>query len=188
MKLSKNGIGPGIAPPRPTTFRQEKEEVTPLASPVDMTPRLNGSPRSSPHSPTMPELRFVVVGSKASGKSTFIQRALDLKKPASSILSCKKMSLEGRVFLINLVELQLDDIEVNENAVINWPLKPGKMEPLNVDGVVALYDVTRQESITRIPNLLSESTYSYNSFTQRVDAFLFLRPDPYAEPLSFVRP
>lgn len=158
MKLSKHGPVP-IYSAIPRQGKDGATPTSPLGSPRDDTSKSNGghgSPRSSPYSPTMPELRFVIVGSKASGKSTFIQRALDLKKPPVSLVSCKKMSLEGRVFLINLIELSLEDVEVSEDREIQWPDVPGNLDLSRVDGIVALYDVTRQESLSRIPNLLSK--------------------------------
>ncbi|MCJ1403974.1 hypothetical protein MMC11_007198 [Xylographa trunciseda] len=101
----------------------------------------------------MPELSFAVVGSEGSGKSTFIRCALDLKKPATSPVSSKKMSLEGDVFLIKLVEIPINTLEVLADQ-IRWPdLLDQEVVP-RIDGVLALYDVTERQSIRNIPKLL----------------------------------
>ena len=105
----------------------------------------------------LPELNFAVVAAKQCGKSTFISRALDLKRPANSPMARKKMSLDGNIFLVCLVELQLDNVTV-DNDELFWPDSVEEVELPNFDGVLALYDVTQKESFSRIPGLLSEST------------------------------
>ena len=66
------------------------------------------------------------------------------------------MSLEGQVFLISLTEVQLDHVQVDECDRITWSTAPDNPAKQHlVDGVVAIYDVTRQGSISRIPSLLS---------------------------------
>ena len=106
----------------------------------------------------IPELRFAVAGARGSGKTAFMQRALDLKRPSYSSTCGKKMSLEGQVFLINLIEIQLDQITVSEEEKIHWPSTDVKGDSFSIDGVLALYDVTKRESISRIPKLLSKFT------------------------------
>lgn len=120
------------------------------------SPSLHGAPRSS----TIPELKFAVIGARRSGKTIFMQRALDLKRPSQSMTCCKKMSLEGRLFLITLIEVQLDESDISAEDNTEWSNPGGKFELSHVDGVLALYDVTKQESISRIPTLLSELIHS----------------------------
>ena len=111
-------------------------------------------PRS--HSLPIPEFTFAVVGASGAGKSTFVRYSLDLKKHITSPVASKKMSLEGEVFLITLIEIQLNDLEVSEDYKINWPNSVGDVDVTRVNGVLALYDITEQNSITHIPNFLSE--------------------------------
>ena len=106
---------------------------------------------------SIPELNFAVIGSEGSGKSTFIRCALDLKKPAASPISSKKMSLEGDVFLIKLVEIPIHTLEVLVDQ-IGWPDAIEQEVVPRIDGVLALYDVTERQSIRNIPELLGEST------------------------------
>lgn len=107
-------------------------------------------------SPVLPELKFIVVGAQGAGKSTFMRCALDLKRPLTSPLASKKMSLEGDVFLISLIELQLDEVIVTDHS-ISWPDSVREAGLSRVDGVLALYDVTERDTLSGIPNLLSES-------------------------------
>ncbi|MCJ1381805.1 hypothetical protein MMC17_004916 [Xylographa soralifera] len=116
----------------------------------------------------MPELNFAVIGSEGSGKSTFIRCALDLKKPAASPVSSKKMSLEGDVFLIKLVEIPINTLEVVADRIC-WPEILGQEVVPRIDGVLALYDVTERQSIRKIPKLLVTSSPS-NSNSPRARA------------------
>ena len=117
----------------------------------DATSAMQGEKSSS-----NPMLYFLVVGSSKAGKSVFIQRALDLKRSSSAITNCKKMSLEGQIFLINLVEMQLDEIGIGEDETICWPQIHAIERIPSVDGVLALYDVTERSSISLIPKFLSK--------------------------------
>ena len=105
----------------------------------------------------MPEVNVAVLGASGVGKSTFVQCALDLKQPASSLVSSKKVSLEGVLIRIKLLEIQLSDVKISENPRIEWPQKLGEQITPRIDGALALYDVMDKASISRIPEVLSES-------------------------------
>lgn len=105
----------------------------------------------------MPEVNVAVLGASGVGKSTFVQCALDLRQPAISPISSKKVSLEGVLIRIKLLEVQLSDVKIIDNQRIEWPQRLGEQSTPRIDGVLALYDVMDQRSISRIPELLSES-------------------------------
>ena len=107
----------------------------------------------------MTVLNFAVVGASGAGKSTFIKCALDLSKPATSASSTKKMSLEGELFRITLMKLQLDDLTIQKDRDIEWPENLGTKLMPRVDGVLALYDITDRNSLSVIPQLMSEYTH-----------------------------
>lgn len=102
----------------------------------------------------LPQVTLVVLGAQGVGKSTFIQNSFDLRSSSNSAFEVKKMSLDDVVYLVLLVEISLDDVVVTESNGIKWPksLKGFDLPP--IDGVLALYDVTNQESITGIPDIL----------------------------------
>ena len=108
--------------------------------------------------PMMTVLNFAVVGASGAGKSTFIKCALDLSKPATSPSSTKKMSLEGELFRITLMEIQLDDLTIRKDQDIEWPENLGTKLMPKVDGVLAVYDVADRNSLSAIPALMSEYT------------------------------
>ena len=96
------------------------------------------------------------MGAPVVGKSTFVRTSLDLKKPPTSPISCKKVSLEGEVSVVRLLELGFEDLGITANQNVRWPTKVGDRDAPIVDGVLALYNVMDQRSITLIPALLSE--------------------------------
>ena len=119
------------------------------------TRRSGGEARVGRPTTHTPRLNFAVLGARGAGKSTFVRCALDLKKTAASQMSSKKMALDGDIFLINLLEISVDETEISANR-IQWPEVLDGTDLPRVDGVLALYDVTNRESLRYIPKLLSE--------------------------------
>lgn len=90
------------------------------------------------------------------GKSTFVQCALDLKNPPESRSSTKKMSLEGVIYVVRLLEISMNDVRVSSSGRITWPSSIGEQMMPTVDGALALYDVTDSRSAAGFPGLLSK--------------------------------
>ena len=115
----------------------------------------------------MREVILAVLGAKDAGKSTFVRCALDLKKPATSPSATKKVSLEGVVSVLRLLEVQINDISIDSDENVLWPQtsdgQSGGQSLSRVDGVLVLYDVMNQSSLTRVPSVLSESLLSLAS-------------------------
>lgn len=107
---------------------------------------------------------LAVLGAPAAGKSTFVRCALDLKKASTSALSSKKVSLEGKISVVRLLELGFEDLEITADLNVRWPTKMEDHDTPFIDGVLALYDVMDQGSIARIPALLGESFGRSQSF------------------------
>lgn len=108
----------------------------------------------------MPEFNLAVIGERGAGKSTFVRCALDLQKPANSPASSKQMSLQGEIFLISLIEVQLGDLVIAGDRQILWPqVAEHKVMP-RIDGALVLFDVMNRDSICNVPKLLSESIES----------------------------
>lgn len=98
-----------------------------------------------------------MLGAPGVGKSTFVRCALDLKKTSTSSVSCKKVSLEGKISTVRLVEIGFEELEITADTNLHWPARVGDYNIAVIDGVLALYDAKDQSSISRIPALLSES-------------------------------
>src|SRR5437660_12796831 len=119
---------------------------------------------------SIPQVTLVVLGAQGVGKSTFIQNSFDMRSPSPSAFAVKKMSLDDVVYLVRLVEMSLDVIVITESNQIKWPKSLKGVEVPRVDGVLVLYDVTNQQSISGIPDLLRWSP------TQKSLPYFLFRP------------
>lgn len=69
----------------------------------------------------MQEITLAVVGEHRAGKTTFLQCALDLKRPVSAPSATKKVSLEGVISMLRLLEVPLEDVKVSAEHDFMWP-------------------------------------------------------------------
>ncbi|KAL8727835.1 MAG: hypothetical protein Q9166_005781 [cf. Caloplaca sp. 2 TL-2023] len=149
------------SPPRNAKSRSTSEgESTLTASPMD---KPNAVPQPSDHEPQkgrypggMPEVGLAVVGVPSSGKSTFIQHALDLKKPPTSAVSTKKVSLEGIVSLLRIHEFNIHDVDITPDGTPQWPRLKGMDASSQIDGTMIVYSISDAGSIKSISTLLRE--------------------------------
>lgn len=106
------------------------------------------------------QINLAVLGAKGVGKSTFIQHALDLRKATNGPVSSSKVALSGVTYRFQLLELEIDDVD-HSARYIKWPKYiNGQLVP-PIDGVFCLYDVTDQESIAEVPELLRKSPFPF---------------------------
>lgn len=96
------------------------------------------------------------MGASGSGKSTFIRCALDLRTRSHQLVSSKKVSLEGSIFLLRLLKINVNDVELAPGHRSHWPERVGDVPTPRIDGVLVLYDVTDESSIDQIPDLVGE--------------------------------
>jgi hypothetical protein len=115
-------------------------------------------------------LTFVVIGAKGVGKSYFSRNALDLRKPSESPIAYSKVSLSGRIYRVQLVELVFDDADLSSGRRVTWPRYLTNIPFPAIDGAFCLYDVTDEESVASVPQALGESPA--------------MHPHPYARYLS----
>jgi hypothetical protein len=112
----------------------------------------------------MEEINIAVLGASAVGKSTFIQRAFNLRIIPTSHFTVRKMSIDGNVYLVRLIELAYDDLNFDDHKRICWPdTIDGTPVPI-IDGAFTLYDVMNKESLVQVPETLSKITLSSECF------------------------
>ncbi|KAL8721509.1 MAG: hypothetical protein Q9225_001808 [Loekoesia sp. 1 TL-2023] len=98
---------------------------------------------------------LAVIGTPRSGKSTFIQHALDLKRLPSSKISTKKVSLEGIVSVLQIHELNVHKIDTYSDGTPLWrPEHTDEDITDKVDGVVVVYNINDLASTKPIPAVL----------------------------------
>ncbi|KAL2868850.1 putative Ras guanyl-nucleotide exchange factor RasGEF [Aspergillus lucknowensis] len=88
-----------------------------------------------------PHVSIAVVGGEKSGKTTFIQSALEMKHPLSSRSTTKKMSLDGMVYVVRLLEVHSSEVSLSNNGKLEWP-RLGSDSPATVDGALLLHDAS----------------------------------------------
>jgi hypothetical protein len=96
-----------------------------------------------------------VIGPRGSGKSTFVQRVLDLEEPSVSAFSIKHASLDGVVVLLRFIEIRLEDMGVTTDFPVSWPAFVLEAKS-RIDGAFLLWDVTEGYSESEILDVLSK--------------------------------
>jgi ribosome-binding ATPase YchF (GTP1/OBG family) len=102
------------------------------------------------------EINIVVLGSPSVGKSTFIQRAFDLRTAPPTPFTSRKMSIDGNVYVVRLIELSYHELDLDDEKCICWPDVINGTPVPAVDGAFTLYDVTNKESLVQVPETLSK--------------------------------
>ncbi|KAL8822644.1 MAG: hypothetical protein Q9191_006622 [Dirinaria sp. TL-2023a] len=141
------GNSPPLTPTPPLSplFRQQAEPAQ-YANAHGQTRNENG----------IREVTLAVTGADQAGKSTFIECALDLKKPLSAPIATKKVSLEGVISTLRLVEIPLAKLTAGSEEGLALPETVGGQDTQHVDGALVVYDVMNQESFNHLSSILSE--------------------------------
>ncbi|KAJ5278831.1 hypothetical protein N7478_004203 [Penicillium angulare] len=132
----------------------EEEEI-----PSSETPRRSRS-RNSRESDSsranLPEVTIAIVGGDNAGKTSFIKWALDMKSNPSSYSTKKKMSLDGAVYIVRLLEIDLKRVQFDEKQNIIWPPLGKDASSPNVDGVLVLHDATQPDKLAESTELIED--------------------------------
>ncbi|KAL2350220.1 ras guanine nucleotide exchange factor domain-containing protein [Cryomyces antarcticus] len=108
----------------------------------------------SPDLEPMAEINIGVLGAAGVGKTTFVEKAFGLQTSVSSSATGKTIPINGKPYMVRLLEIPFDDIEVEEDARISWPVVVNDQEMSPLDGALALYDVMNKDSLADIPKML----------------------------------
>jgi hypothetical protein len=102
---------------------------------------------------SLPEVTIAVVGEDDAGKTSFIKSALDMKGTPSSVSTKKKMSLDGSVYIVRLLEIDLKQVTFDQDLNIVWPRVGKDSAGPIVDGVLLLHDATQPERLEKTVEL-----------------------------------
>lgn len=103
------------------------------------------------------EINIAVVGNEGVGKSTLVQRALDLPGLPPSQATQRNIKAEGQEYLLRLLEVSNDDVDIDdEDDTVMWPETIDSKIMPRIDGALVLYSVKDESSLEDIPEMLSE--------------------------------
>lgn len=100
---------------------------------------------------------MVILGARGVGKSTFVQKALDVSYPSTNRAAERKIHVKGSDYFVRLLEVAIDDVDWDEDdETVIWPETiDDKMMP-RIDGALILYDVKDKNSLENVPEMLSK--------------------------------
>lgn len=99
-------------------------------------------------------MNIAVIGCDGVGKSTFVQRALDLPFPSPTKAADRKIPYDGTLYRIRLLEISIDDVDIDDDDTVSWPDSVADRMMPQIDGVLTLYDVADKSSIEDVPETL----------------------------------
>ncbi|KAI4220152.1 MAG: hypothetical protein LQ349_008161, partial [Xanthoria aureola] len=146
------------SPPRHSKSRSNSGASKKARSPVDRHNSVLQSPlnecQKGQTSQGIPQVALAVVGTPGSGKSTFIQHALELKKLPTAAVSSKKVSLEGVVSMLRIHEFNICDVNIAVEGTLQWPHMHGEEVASHIDGTMVIYSISDASSTEMIPSFL----------------------------------
>jgi hypothetical protein len=105
-----------------------------------------------------PEVTIAVVGEENAGKSSFVRCALDMKSSPVAPSNKKKMSLDGSVYIVRLLEVDLAQVQFDQENNVLWPRTGRDRAAPAIDGVLVLHDATKPDRLSLTTNLICRST------------------------------
>lgn len=105
---------------------------------------------------TLPEINLAVLGASRVGKSSFIKHSFDLVAAPSTPIVARRLPIDGNTYVVRLVELHFDDVEIEGDNAITWPSTIESRRIPKIDGVLTLYDVSDRTSFKDVPEIISE--------------------------------
>jgi GTPase SAR1 family protein len=103
------------------------------------------------------DINVVVLGAEGVGKSTFVQKALDVPYPVATRAAERKISVKGSDYFVRLLEVSIDDADWDDDdETVVWPETiDDKMMP-RIDGALVLYDIIDASSLEKVREMLSK--------------------------------
>lgn len=106
----------------------------------------------------MQDINIAILGARGTGKSLFIRRTLSIPSPVTTAICTRKMSIDGGYYIVRFLEMSFNDVVIGERDNIKWPETIDDLATPRIDGAITIYDVTNQESLAPIPEMLSGYT------------------------------
>ena len=65
------------------------------------------------------------------------------------------MTIDGGYYIVRFLEMTLNEVQLGDQNAIRWPQISEDLGTPRIDGAVTIYDVTSQESLKGVPDMLS---------------------------------
>ncbi|KAG5997766.1 hypothetical protein E4U52_003000 [Claviceps spartinae] len=105
-------------------------------------------------SPMMESYNIAIIGADGVGKSSLVQRALDLACPPATNPSSVRMAVDNVTHMVTLFELELEHFELDPCRPIQWPKQVNGHIVPRLDAALVLYDVMSRNSIRELPQMV----------------------------------
>lgn len=102
----------------------------------------------------MESYNIAIIGADGVGKSSFVQRALDLACPPATNPSSARMAVDNVTHMVTLFELELEHFELDPCQPIQWPKEANGHIVPRLDAALVLYDVMSRNSIRELPQMV----------------------------------
>ncbi|KAF4551983.1 Hypothetical protein D9617_11g008300 [Elsinoe fawcettii] len=99
------------------------------------------------------DVNVVVLGNESAGKTTFIQRTLDLDAKDVMDPPSRILTIAGNLCMVRMFEMNINEVYQGENDELAWP---ERLKHTTIHGVMTLYDVGNKSSFKLVPEVLSE--------------------------------
>lgn len=104
----------------------------------------------------METFNIAIIGAEGVGKSSFVQRILNLTRPPISNASTTRRTIDNVSHNVMLLELDLEHFELDPELPIQWPKQiNGHIIP-RVDAALILYDVMNKTTISQLPQTMGK--------------------------------
>lgn len=108
----------------------------------------------------MEPINIAIIGAVGVGKSTFIQQLRRAPRPSALNITTLRQEVDGAPYLVTLVELDLEGIELDPNQPVHWPKQIGGHSMPRMDGALILYDAVNEGSMREVPPIMGKSLLS----------------------------
>ncbi|CAG8892881.1 unnamed protein product [Penicillium egyptiacum] len=143
----------------------EEDEESPITGEAIKRTGLRQKEEETPKS-GFPEVTIAVAGEENAGKTSFVKCALDMKNPPVSPMNKKKMSLNGSVYIVHLMEVDLTQVQFDQDKRIIWPRTGRDKYAPVIDAVLVLHDATKPDRLSLTTNLIDSLAASDLPFLQ----------------------
>ncbi|OQE87193.1 hypothetical protein PENNAL_c0020G04411 [Penicillium nalgiovense] len=143
----------------------EEDERSPITGEATKGTGLHQREEETPKS-GFPEVTIAVAGEENAGKTSFVKCALDMKNTPISPMNKKKMSLNGSVYIVHLMEVDLSQVQFDQDKKIIWPHTGRARSAPVIDAVLVLHDATKPDRLSLTTNLIDSLAASDLPFLQ----------------------